>query len=142
MGKTILKPENNDTSGFDFPSVTKSAGYLHVDHRNSPGLPEDAARKMGYDPALVREGKVFEADTLACCHCPSVFIKRKGADMIGRCTKCDGYVCDACLAAAQDPTYVHRSRQELIEMIRSGKYVFDGGTMSLPILKRKETTDG
>ena len=129
-------------SGFDFPSVSKQMGYLHVDHRNSPGLPEDVARKFGYDPALVREGAVFEADTLACCHCPSVFIKKKGTDMAGRCTSCDGYVCDACVAAAQDPTYVHRSRQELIDMIRSGRWQFDGGTMSLPKLKRKETTDG
>jgi len=135
------KPALNSTD-FDIPSVTKQMGYLHVDHRASPGLPADVAQKFGYDPALVREGKVFEADTIACCHCPSVFIKRKGTDMIGRCTKCNGFVCDACLVAAQDPTYVHRSRQELIDMIRSGRYEFGGGTMSLPILKRKETTDG
>ena len=33
--------------------MAKSFGYLFVDHRNSPGIPEDMARKMGYEPSLV-----------------------------------------------------------------------------------------
>ena len=44
-------------------------GYLMVDHRASPGIPEDVARQIGMDPAQVKEGKLLEAATLTCSHC-------------------------------------------------------------------------
>jgi hypothetical protein len=49
--------------------MPKEMGYLMVDHRASPGLPEDVARWAGYDPKLVGEGKVYETKTLCCSHC-------------------------------------------------------------------------
>jgi hypothetical protein len=82
--------------------------YLLVDHRASPGLPEDFARRQGYIPELVREGKVFEAATLTCAHCRTVVIKNP--DRLrdrGRCNYCDAYVCDGCAVAMRDPNYVH-----------------------------------
>ncbi len=135
-------PIQNNSTGFDFPSVTKPMGYLHVDHRASPGLPDEVARRIGFDPSLTKEGKVFEADTLACAHCPSVFIKRP--DRVrerGHCMRCNAYVCDACVIASKDPAYVHRTRQELIDLATSGQWTMTGST-SLPILTRKEKTDG
>lgn len=134
------KPPNATLDPFDIPSVTKPTGYLHVDHRSSPGLPEEAAHRFGFEPALVREGKVFEADTLACCHCASVFIKRH--DRIrerGHCPRCNAYICDACVIASRDPAYVHYTRQQMIDLVTSGWTL--SGSMSLPIFT-KESSDG
>ena len=123
--------------------MARKEGYLHVDHRASPGLPENVARKLGYIPELVKEGKVFEAATLACAHCPSVFIKNPlRTRERGHCMKCNGFICDACEFASRDPNYVHRSRQEFIDMATSGKWIVSGST-SLPIFTpRKETANG
>jgi hypothetical protein len=49
--------------------MARQMGYLMVDHRASPGLPEDVARWAGYDPKLAGEGKVYEVDTMSCSHC-------------------------------------------------------------------------
>lgn len=92
-------------------------GYLVVDHRASPGLPDDIARQAGYVPELCREGKVYEADTLACAHCLGVVVKnpfrtRERAS----CMKCSGrYICDACAYLASQSDYVHRPRVQVIE---------------------------
>lgn len=129
---------------FDIPSVTKSEGYITVDHRNSPGLTEEQARKMGYenDLHMLREGKVFEAATLACVHCPSVFIKNpERMRSRGFCPKCNGYICDACEIATKDPNYIHYSKQEFLDKMTSGKWSMTG-SMSLPIFTRKDSNDG
>jgi hypothetical protein len=134
------KPVRNDP--FDIPSVTRPEGYLFVDHRASPGIPEAKALAMGLDPKLVKEGKLYEAATLRCVHCPSVFIKNpRRTRERGHCFKCGGYICDACEAAAKMPGYVHMHEQEVIDKVTSGKYVMTGST-SLPNLIRKESTDG
>ena len=49
--------------------MPKEMGVLMVDHRASPGLPEDVARWAGYDPKQVGEGRVYEVATLHCSHC-------------------------------------------------------------------------
>lgn len=137
-----MKPPAPRLSAFDIPSVTKPEGYLFVDHRNSPGIPEAAALKMGLDPSAVREGKVYEAATLRCVHCPSVFIMNPlRTRERGYCPKCNGFICDACVIASKMPEYIHRSGQEVIEKVASGKFVMSGST-SLPVLTRKETSDG
>jgi hypothetical protein len=139
----MTKPPATKLDAFDFPSVTKPEGYLHVDHRASPGLPEHLARKFGFDPAFTREGKVFEAATMACSHCPSVVIKNPlRTRERGRCSLCGGFICDACEIAMHDSNYVHRSRQQILDMVSSGKWIMSG-SMSLPIFTpRKETSDG
>lgn len=136
------KPVLNSTD-FDIPSVTKSEGYLFVDHRNSPGLPENVARRVGYVPELVKEGKVFEAATLACVHCPSVFIKNPlRTRERSHCFQCGGYICDACEIASKDPNYVHYTRKEIIDRVASGKWIMSG-SMSLPIFTpRKDISYG
>jgi hypothetical protein len=84
-------------------------GFLFVDHRASPGLPADIARKMGYDPEVCREGKIYEAATYTCPHCGRVVIKNpERVRMRERCNSCDTYVCDWCAAAMRKPDYVHQ----------------------------------
>jgi hypothetical protein len=87
----------------------KTMGYLMVDHRASPGLPEEAARLSGYDPKLCKEGKLFEADTQTCSHCKSAVVKNPLRTRERHyCQKCGGhYICDGCAYLATLPDYTH-----------------------------------
>jgi len=92
-------------------------GYLFVDHRASPGLTPEQARLNGYDPKLAAEGKLFEADTMRCAHCPNVVIRNP--DRIrarSSCLKCgDKYICDNCAFLASQPDYVHKPFQAKLD---------------------------
>ena len=92
-------------------------GYLMVDHRASPGLPESVARDAGYDPRLCGEGKLLEAASLTCAHCKCAVIKnplrvRERAS----CAKCGyHYICDGCAAAAAHPDYTHAPFAKMVD---------------------------
>jgi hypothetical protein len=92
-------------------------GEIFVDHRASPGLPEDIARKAGYDPRFAGEGKVFEAATLLCSHCGGRWIKNTSRIRErATCLKCSNhYICDLCDAARRAPDYIHRPFCAVIE---------------------------
>ncbi len=110
-------------------------GYLWVDHRASPGLPEDVSRAMGYDPRFTREGKIFEAATLGCVHCGvHVVMNPLRTRERGQCSKCSwAYVCDACAVAMREPDYVHHTMAEIIQLLTSGRWALSG-TMSRPVI--------
>jgi len=101
----------------------KREGYVMVDHRASPGLPEDVARMCGYDPALCREGKMYEAASLTCAHCKVAVVKnplrtRERAN----CAKCGfRYICDLCDAARFHADYVHTPFEQRFEEALSGQ---------------------
>ena len=103
--------------------VNRSLGYLIVDHRASPGLPEDVARRSGYDPSLVKEGKVFEADTYTCAHCKStVVMNKERSRKREECRKCSNhYICDWCYAETQMPDYSHLPYDKKVDLVMSGK---------------------
>lgn len=100
----------------------KDGGYLMIDHRASPGIPEDIARKIGLDPMFAGEGKLLEAATLTCSHCKIAVVKNpfrtREREM---CTKCGHhYICDFCAAEARQPDYCHlpyeKLRDETLEL--------------------------
>jgi hypothetical protein len=94
----------------------KQMGYFFLDHRASPGLTEQQARQAGYDPSLVREGKVFEADSLTCSHCQSVVIKSHFRQRErAKCVKCNHYICDGCHYLTTLPDYVHATMRQAVE---------------------------
>lgn len=101
-------------------SPFKSMGYLMVDHRASPGLPEDIARKVGYDPKLAGEGKVYEADTMRCSHCAGHVAKNPLRTRERHsCLKCGGnYICDGCAYLASLPDYVHTPMSKQIDNVK------------------------
>lgn len=113
-----------------------------VDHRASPGLPEDIARKVGYDPKLAGEGKVYEADTLTCAHCKGTVVKNPCRTRERHtCQKCDNrFICDGCAYFAAQPDYVHVPFFKLIDNIR--KQVAMGSPASLIFPPAKEISDG
>lgn len=100
--------------------MPKQMGYLFVDHRASPGLPEDVARWAGYNPGLCREGKMFEADTLTCAHCKGVVVKNPNRTRErSYCAKCSGhYICDGCAYQATLPDYKHVAFEKVVEEIK------------------------
>lgn len=91
-------------------------GYLMIDHRASPGLPDDIARKTGLDPAQTREGKLFETPTLTCSHCKCSVVKNPLRQRErAYCRKCDHYICDYCAMAADKPDYSHTPFDKIID---------------------------
>jgi hypothetical protein len=84
-------------------------GYLIVDHRNSPGLHANFARRHGYHPDQVSEGSMYEADTYGCPHCGGVVIKNPLRTRPREiCFRCNVFICDTCAAVMRHPDYVHR----------------------------------
>ena len=115
-------------------SLAQHFGYVMIDHRASPGLPEDMALALGYDPAHCREGKIYEQHTLGCNHCGAHVILNKDRQRArSYCSKCDRYICDYCEDARHSPDYVHRTIDELVDLLRSGKWALSG-SMSHPVL--------
>ena len=103
--------------------MAKPFGYLFVDHRSSPGIPESMARKMGYDPHLTGEGKLYEADTQTCAHCNTPVIlnpERKRAR--NYCMACSGeYICDLCDAERRKPDYKHLPFRKIRDLVGAGE---------------------
>jgi hypothetical protein len=93
-------------------------GYLLVDHRASPGLPEEIARLSGYDPQHCGEGKLFEAATLTCSHCKVTVVKNPlRTRERPYCAKCDHYICDLCAFRASQPDYSHTPFDKIIDQV-------------------------
>lgn len=92
-------------------------GYLMIDHRASPGLPEDVARANGLDPKLCGEGKLFEAASLTCSHCKCSVVKNPlRMRERHKCAKCGWhYICDFCAAAASQSGYDHAPFEKIAE---------------------------
>jgi hypothetical protein len=89
-------------------SLKRHEGWLFIDHRASPGLPEHVARLAGYDPKLCREGALFETATLTCCHCGNAYAKNPFRVRAREyCKPCDHYICDGCYGLSQHADYVH-----------------------------------
>ena len=96
-------------------------GYLLIDHRASPGIPEDLAVAANLPPQYLREGKILELATLTCSHCKIPQIKnplrtRERAS----CPKCFKYLCDLCGMAYQQ-TFVCRPWDQVVDDVLDGK---------------------
>jgi hypothetical protein len=123
--------------------MPKQMGYLFVDHRASPGLPEDVAIWAGYDPKLSGEGKIYECDTMGCSHCgghvvPNKFRTRARA----KCFECDNreghYICDACDFLRCQTGYVHTPLAKVVDRVRNQEQVDAANTITIgnPLLLR------
>ena len=100
-------------------SQKSKESYLFVDHRASPGLSPEMARRMGYPAGSVSEGKLLEIATLTCCHCGTISIKNpERVRPRELCFKCNSYICDFCAARAYHSDYIHNPLAKLIDDIR------------------------
>jgi len=111
----------------------KQMGEIVVDHRASPGLPEDIAIAAGYDPRLCREGKLYEAATLSCSHCRCVVVRNPFRTRDRHyCNKCNGhYICDLCAFKASLPDYVHTPFEKVIEQHQYPNLTMEGSPLKL-----------
>jgi hypothetical protein len=74
-------------------------GYLFIDHRASPGLPNGFYRSIGLEGFDVPEGRAIDGATLTCCHCGCIVVKLPDRSRErGHCFKCSDYICDPCVA--------------------------------------------
>lgn len=106
-------------------SLSRFDGWLLTDHRAGPGLPD----------AGMPDGKAVEMATVTCWHCRTVVVMNPWRKRERNyCRKCDRYICDACNLAMQSADYVHRSFDEIADMVRSGKWRIEGGSASAPVL--------
>jgi hypothetical protein len=95
-------------------------GYLVVDHRNSPGIPD----MPGYGP-----GQVMEADTQHCnhCHVPVILNPFRQRERF-ICPNCDWFLCDNC-AIAFKINGICKPFEQVADEVQSGKLL-------LPILAK------
>ena len=94
-------------------------GYLLIDHRASPGIPEDIALASGIDPKLVGEGKILESATYTCQHCRGVVVKEpKRIRPREFCSKCRAFICDGCYDKTKLPLYNHLAYDERVDKTR------------------------
>jgi hypothetical protein len=78
-------------------SKRSQEGYLMIDHRYSPGIPDELLIPIGM-PAGVGRG-LQEMTTITCSHCQTILIQNPlRTRERGYCPKCDHYVCDRCNA--------------------------------------------
>ena len=88
-------------------------GYLLIDHRNSPGVPDSLAVPLGLPPGA--GCGVFEAPTYTCKHCQRVVVMnpdRKRARAY--CRGCDHLICDPC-GAIRAVTFECRTFDQVID---------------------------
>lgn len=74
-------------------------GLLTISH-SGPGVDPDILRKAGVpDYMACGDGQTLELATLRCVHCSLIVVKNPDRTRSrGYCSKCDGYVCDGCVA--------------------------------------------
>jgi hypothetical protein len=92
-------------------------GYLTIDHRNSPGIPDSMAPQVAAMGGLPVPGGVqLELDTWTCAHCNAIVVKRPGRTRPREvCRKCMAVVCDSCVLWCEPFT-------KIAEAIVEGKY--------------------
>lgn len=110
-------------------------GELTIDHRASLGIPGEMAHRVGLPAQYMGEGGLFEAAVLYCGHCGTPQIKNPyRVRPRYSCQLCGvRYICDCCAAAAASPQYVHRTIEQISDMVRSGRWIVSGST-SAPVM--------
>lgn len=95
-------------------------GQLTIDHSASPGLPADFYKKIGLDAPAVGEGIKYQAPTITCCHCGSVFVINPNRQRArNHCQKCDQYVCDSPACNAGCTPHAKTLDQEEERLVRA-----------------------
>ena len=105
-------------------SLKRFDGEVVADNRAS-GLPVPGFRQS-----------FVEMATAHCYHCGGcVVLNPQRTRAREYCRTCDRYICDGCAEMAKTPDYVHRTIDDLTNLIQSGRFVIAGGTVCNPIIK-------
>lgn len=82
-------------------SMDSHAGYLLIDHSNSPGLTaaDVAHLPPEHRPPVVGAGMIYERDFKICSHCQAtVVLNPQRVRDRAVCHHCHHYICDGCAA--------------------------------------------
>jgi hypothetical protein len=80
-------------------SLKSQQGVLEINHRYSPGVPEEVMVKLGMPKEAGKKDSVVEYATFTCADCQKVvIINPKRTRPRGYCPKCNHYICDECEA--------------------------------------------
>ena len=113
-------------------SLKAKDGYVMIDNRNTPGVSDALIHSAGLPQGAGRG--LFECASMHCVHCGGHVIPNPARTRPREfCKKCTAYICDPCHNAAQHADYVHRTIDELTELVGSGRYTL-AGSPSAPIL--------
>jgi len=116
---------------------TSHDGEIFLDHSASPGFTPEQARRLGMPAEMVGEGKRMHAPTLGCPHCGShIMLNPMRKRPRAHCYQCNMYICDLCDGVRHESGYVHRTMNQIRELVQSGKFEMKG-TMSRPLLVPK-----
>lgn len=70
-------------------------GYLMIDHREAPAVPDSVMVPAGLPQGAGRG--MFESATFTCNHCPRIVIMNPLRTRAREyCSGCDSYICDNC----------------------------------------------
>jgi hypothetical protein len=106
-------------------SLKQFDGELMIDNR------ANGERTPGFE----KYGTNFSVPSLYCVHCGGHQIPNLARTRPREyCKYCNKYICDGCHAVTAKPDYVHRTIDDLTEMVTSGRYIIAGGTVCDPIL--------
>ena len=110
-----------------------SAGYMQIDHRNSPGMPQEYCERFGLP---VGKGSMVEMDVLQCGHCTQLLLRNPWRNRERAwCMFCDSYLCDSCDGIRREPDYQHITWRVVIQLVRSGEaQLLEGSTHGRPKL--------
>jgi hypothetical protein len=115
------------------PSLRNHEGHLLVDHRDSPGITEQAAVAAGMPVGVCRG--MQEMPTYTCSHCCAVVVLNPLRTRPREyCPKCDHYICDKCAAirVAKGGDYCKTYKQFIDEVQNAEAGKAGGGGIIIP----------
>lgn len=78
-------------------SLRRQEGYLLIDHRMSPGVPDALLHASGLEVVSARGGATFESATSTCSHCHAIVVANPDRSRArAYCPGCHHYICDGC----------------------------------------------
>jgi hypothetical protein len=121
-------------------SERSKEGWLMLDHRFSPGLPEGLVH-ASYPDLPVNAGKgLFEAPTKSCYHCQAmVVLNPKRQRERAKCPSCRQYICDNCGAAMLHGAACRPFEQWADETLEANVLAEQNGTILLLSSGRRST---
>jgi hypothetical protein len=107
-------------------------GYLMIDHRQSPGVSDEAMVQLGLPPGSGRG--LFETATYTCSHCQAVvFMHPNRQRERAYCCHCEHRLCDACGARAEAGAKCQPLRYMINEILEQAERQAESGpTILLP----------
>lgn len=90
-------------------------GLLTIDHRDTPGMPDEVMQAQGL-PAGSGRG-LLETPTYTCSHCPAIVVMNPLRTRARTyCKGCDHYICDRCGAIMAQTKKCKTYKQVLDEL--------------------------